>query len=518
MPLPAVQGGLPPTQSIASTLSEIDMDPGTPMARPPAAFSEHDEELTPRSASKRKTMEDIGEEEGGEDGAEEGGEGEGTPQSVPKRKHMEVLRDRANTLSQAILAPFCTPDGRKKAPSLTRSLSTRSLLSRSKSRSTRKTSRGYFGSPHMRFSSTSQLWSDSLGEDRETVLKSIPAKELKRREAVHELVASETQYVGDVSTIVKLFCEPMRKMEIISDKTCAALFANLPDIVALHTELCQKMQDATENMENGLSAPLLEYVSRLSIYGQYCANLPYAKHVLERAKKNDMRFHDFLEMGRDLPQTRRMDLWDLLDFPRRRLQRYPLLTKIILSHTPENTPEHEHMSAAIAQLEQVIAEVDAHVAAHSRSAIIELQASLDFSHSEPIDLVEDNQALLGVTEVRLKHAGKDVKLYLFAHVLLIIKEKKKDNDCRRVVVGEPIRLQFLHVEDPREQPDNQLKIKCVDPSVRRGSLRGIQRSASMSSKSHVFEFASPAQRSEWTAMLTSAKLNACSQNTNLSFV
>ena len=47
-----------------------------------------------------------------------------------------------------------------------------------------QTSRGYFGSPHLRgtISSTGQLWSETLGEDREAVLKALSAKELKRRE------------------------------------------------------------------------------------------------------------------------------------------------------------------------------------------------------------------------------------------------------------------------------------------------------------------------------------------------
>jgi hypothetical protein len=104
------------------------------------------------------------------------------PQSASKRKNLDVLRDRANTLSQALLSSL-TPDTRKREhPSLTRSVSTRSLLSRTKNRSQRKTSRGYFGSPHMRFSSTSQLWSETLGDEREAVLKSISATELKRRE------------------------------------------------------------------------------------------------------------------------------------------------------------------------------------------------------------------------------------------------------------------------------------------------------------------------------------------------
>lgn len=105
-----------------------------------------------------------------------------TAQSASKRKVFgEILRDRANTLSQAIF-DLATPSKKSEHPTMSRSISSKSLISRSKSRSTRKTSRGYFGSPHARFTSTNQLWSDSLGDDRDAVLKSIPAKELKRRE------------------------------------------------------------------------------------------------------------------------------------------------------------------------------------------------------------------------------------------------------------------------------------------------------------------------------------------------
>ena len=79
-----------------------------------------------------------------------------------------------------------------------------------------------------------------------------------------------------------------------------------------------------------------------------------------------------------------MDFWDLLDFPRRRLQRYPLLTKTILSHTPADIPEHTTLTEAISLMEQAIVEVDKFCIASSRGSLVDFQATLDFSHSEPV--------------------------------------------------------------------------------------------------------------------------------------
>eukprot|EP00048_Salpingoeca_helianthica_P016202 m.230988 g.230988 ORF g.230988 m.230988 type:complete len:521 (-) comp18207_c0_seq1:26-1588(-) len=500
VPMPCM--GTPPQTigGIGTSLRDIDLM-GTPLI-------EHRE--SPLSSPEVETT-PTGKRASGE--AEAAEAAQNVPASASKRKNLDVLRDRANTLSQALLSSF-TPDTRKREhPTLTRSVSTRSLLSRTKNRSQRKTSRGYFGSPHMRFSSTSQLWSETLGDEREAVLKSMSATELKRREAIHELISSEQQYLSDIQTLTKVFSDPMRKMEILNEEKEKAIFGNLPEIEQLHRDFFAQLKQLTVDMAS-ISQPLAQCAARFAVYGEYCANLAYARYALEREKKQNLRFADFLEAGRDLKQSRRMDLWDLLDFPRRRLQRYPLLTKTVLHHTAPGTEEHANLTTAIAMLDAAITSVDATVARTSRTALIDLQTSLDFSHSEAIDLVEENKAMVASVDCRLKNIGKDVRLLLFPHVMLIVKEKKKEADqIRRVVVGEPIKLQFLNIEDPRELPDTQLKVRYTDPGARRGSLRGIQRTASLSSKSHLIEFASPLVRGEWLTMLTTSKINAANAAT-----
>eukprot|EP00047_Mylnosiga_fluctuans_P011257 m.20289 g.20289 ORF g.20289 m.20289 type:complete len:534 (+) comp3518_c0_seq2:84-1685(+) len=493
----------PPPTGVGSMLSEIDMM-GTPLLNRRSSLEALNEENTPtptNSCSKRKHADEA------DMDAEPA-----VPMSASKRAATDVFRDRSNTLS---FAQWLGVTGRTETPkkgSLQRSASTRSLISRmSRPGSTKKkTVRGYFGSPRNRHSSTSSLWTETLGDDKESVLKSISAKELKRREAVHEIVSTEGQYLEDIRNLVKLFSDPMRKMNIISDDVQRALFANINDIIAFHSKLQRDMIASGTDFDGNIGPALQENAAGFRVYGQYCANMAYAKHVLERQKATDARFTEFMELCRDLPQTRRMDLWDLMDYPRRRLQRYPLLSKVILGHTMPETAEHAQMAAAIAEIESSIAFVDAFVADNSRASLVELQSSLDFTsaHCDPIDLVEDNQPLMGVVDVRLKAVGKDVRLYLFAHVLLIVKEKKRDNELRRVVVTEPLKLAHLSLEDPRDLPDTQLKVRYVDPGHRRASLRGIQRASSMSSKSHILEFTSNTQRTEWISLITSARQTA----------
>jgi RhoGEF domain len=143
----------------------------------------------------------------------------------------------------------------------------------------------------------------------------------------------------------------MRKMSVITEDVQQAIFSNLPAIIAFHQTLNSRLTDSWES-EQGVGIPFYDEATGFLIYGQYCANLHYAKHVLDQQKKSNPRFVAFLEVGRDMAQCRRMDLWDLLDYPRRRLQRYPLLIKTVIHHTELATTEHVSLSNAMVLLEQ----------------------------------------------------------------------------------------------------------------------------------------------------------------------
>ena len=92
-----------------------------------------------------------------------------------------------------------------------------------------------------------------------------------------------------------------------------------------------------------------------------------------------------------------------------------------------------------------------------------MKNSLDFSQAncDPIDFVEANHPLIRTTEVKMKASGKEVRMYLFSHCLLVVREKTRETPMRRVVLIEPLKLQFLSMDNPSELPECQLKLRYV---------------------------------------------------------
>lgn len=73
----------------------------------------------------------------------------------------------------------------KKLRQFSRSVSAKSLLTRNKRNSKKKTSRGYFGSP-CKATSTSSLWCETLGENKDEVLRTLSGTDQKRQEVSEE--------------------------------------------------------------------------------------------------------------------------------------------------------------------------------------------------------------------------------------------------------------------------------------------------------------------------------------------
>lgn len=89
---------------------------------------------------------------------------------------MSEIRERSGTVASSPMA-----SAGKKLRQFSRSVSAKSLLTRNKRNSKKKTARGYFGSP-CRTTSTSSLWCETLGENKEEVLRNLTRNDQKRQE------------------------------------------------------------------------------------------------------------------------------------------------------------------------------------------------------------------------------------------------------------------------------------------------------------------------------------------------
>jgi hypothetical protein len=157
-----------------------------------------------------------------------------SPLSSSQREKSGSIRTRASTLSSGFLASFSPSVSLKKMKTLTKSVSSKSLLVRTSKRSYRKTVRNFFGSPNNRGSTGSSLWCDTLGDNKEKVLKGLKKNEIRRQEVIFELTTGEEQYLEDLKNVVKVFSEPMRLLNIITELEQKSIFANITELVHLH--------------------------------------------------------------------------------------------------------------------------------------------------------------------------------------------------------------------------------------------------------------------------------------------
>lgn len=422
---------------------------------------------TPRPTNKRKFVAEADDPMSSKSPAGSGKRAAISSQAVPPAAG-EALRDRANTLF--------SPDIRKKVKTLTRSVSARALISRRRSMSRKtKTSRSYFGSPRKN-TQTSSSWVESLGGEAETVTAVMAKDDIARQEVLYELTTGEAQYAKDLDHMERVFQKPMSELGVITKLETKAIFSNLPTLAKIHTELSDKFEKArVDHKVDCVGDILLAWVPKLEAYKEYCANQPYAKHVLDgRRSAHDPKLDNFLQTTQDMALTRRMDLWSFLDVPRRRLQRYPLLIERLVKYTPAEHADHAPLTAALDKFKSIIQDVNNFVAQNSRAKIVEVQNSLEFAHSSHrVDLIEDNQPLQLEAEAQLKD-GKDIYMHLFPHLLLLSKDSKHKSD-KRCLITRPLRLEHIMIDDTSSLNSKwRSSIRGRDKETTNGSAEEIE--------------------------------------------
>eukprot|EP00039_Didymoeca_costata_P020144 m.340228 g.340228 ORF g.340228 m.340228 type:complete len:614 (-) comp19185_c0_seq1:160-2001(-) len=410
------------------------------------------------------------------------------------------------------------------------------------------------------------------------VLEKLDLREAKRQEAIFELTRSEAQYTKTLVDLLRLFQDPLRKNIDtfgVTESSLTKIFNNIDDIRCRHagcirndhcrpeisSKPCHKCEPSmppglTSRMETArgkanedgiceltnvgliMKEWLLE--GGLKPYAKYCAGIATAKHTLntvlehQRAQRNHF-FDCFIQTLEGLRESRRQQLGDLLDLPRRRLQRYPLLLLAILKYTTESDPDYENLTTAIRLAEEACQQVNKEVSRTDGARIVAIQNSFEFSHAsvwQMFNLVEDDEDLLLETSAKVVKEGKPCRLYLFSHVLILGKDSKHVPG-KQQVMGRPIRLQNLEIIPGEEliakqlvkpgvmddvNPATVLHIRNADPSLQKGTKFSVSRGhgdggimqrgsggSGKGGKAYVIQFMSSQERDEWNQALEGKK-------------
>ncbi|XP_022238533.1 protein ECT2-like [Limulus polyphemus] len=202
----------------------------------------------------------------------------------------------------------------------------------------------------------------------ETLIKSpIELKSMTNRQQVcMELLQTETNYVGILSTIVTLFKEPLEQPDQVGGSLLDAtetkiIFGNLPPIFEVHKKIREELATLMQNWkeEHSIGNLILQHSSDLMrAYPPFVNFFEKTKEMLLQCDKNKPRFHAFLKRCQSKPECGRQNLVELLIRPVQRLPSVVLLLNDILKHTNKSNPDHEAVDKAIRSLKEVMMHIN----------------------------------------------------------------------------------------------------------------------------------------------------------------
>eukprot|EP00160_Parvularia_atlantis_P008520 Unigene1778_Nuclearia_a/m.5517 Unigene1778_Nuclearia_a/g.5517 ORF Unigene1778_Nuclearia_a/g.5517 Unigene1778_Nuclearia_a/m.5517 type:complete len:358 (-) Unigene1778_Nuclearia_a:5-1078(-) len=139
-------------------------------------------------------------------------------------------------------------------------------------------------------------------------------------------------------------------------ETVSRIFSNIEDILALHQKFLGvlRMLEKDWSEQAKIAHAFLDMTNELDIYETYAINYDDAMTLLEKMKKNNKTFRDFLERVSDVPRVKKLDLTGFLLGPIQRLPRYVLLLKDLVKNTWPEHPDRLDLSEALTRMQKTV--------------------------------------------------------------------------------------------------------------------------------------------------------------------
>ena len=174
---------------------------------------------------------------------------------------------------------------------------------------------------------------NSQNKQLQDEIQSVQPKE-KRDFIVKELIETEANYVEVLNMLRKHFIRPITS---IKDQDKKVIFMNIKELGETHGGFCKEIQDSWKGRSRKrIGEVFIEYKERFLKYGEYCAMLPRATHLLDTLITKDEAIAE--EVVRCEKAAGKFKLVDLLTVPMQRILKYHMLLQRLLGQTP---PVHE---------------------------------------------------------------------------------------------------------------------------------------------------------------------------------
>ncbi|XP_012150547.1 epithelial cell transforming 2 pebble isoform X3 [Megachile rotundata] len=257
-----------------------------------------------------------------------------------------------------------------------------------------------------------------------------------RHQVFLELVQTESNYVGILSTIMTLFKSPLEDLidtsgELLNGTEAKIIFGNFPPIYEVHKKMLEELRySATYWMEDiSIGNIFLKFAPDLvKAYPPYVNFFENTKEMLDQCDQNKPRFHAFLKVCQTKPECGRQSLKELLIKPVQRLPSISLLLNDILKHTNKNNPDHSALELSISSIKEVMTYINEDKRkTEGQLVMFDIFNEID---NCPPHLVSSHRSFIGKCDVMelsegLSGRGDHLVLFLFTDTLEICKKRSK---------------------------------------------------------------------------------------------
>ncbi|KAJ9097534.1 hypothetical protein QFC19_006708 [Naganishia cerealis] len=316
---------------------------------------------------------------------------------------------------------------------------------------------------------TGTLWIHSVPQE---VVDSVDEREMRRQEAINELIYTERDFVRDMEYLRDHWIKPLRTNDVIPqakrESFVTQVFWNTHEILAVNSLFAERL---TKRQKHNHIVPYVadimgEFIAQFEPFVVYGAHQLFGKYEFEKEKTNNPAFQKFVDETERNPASRKLELNGYLTKPTTRLARYPLLLKEILKHTPDDNQDKVEIPKVTEMIKDFLTRVNEESGkSENMFNLAQLDQQLVFRQGENFDLhLRDKNRQL-VFKGPLKCRGgpngngenADLLAFLFDHALLLVKPKwiNKQHEQYKVY-RKPVPLELMTVTAP-EDARNALK-------------------------------------------------------------
>lgn len=256
-------------------------------------------------------------------------------------------------------------------------------------------------------------WTASIPEE---VREKMTEDERKRQEIINELFYTEKSHVRGLKVLERIFYRPMKEKEILNTEQLNLLFANLEEMVQIHSTFNNSMKalrnenpvigDISQLLLNMFDGPAGENFQKAA--AMFCAQQHSSLELLKEKRKKDQKFHSFLNEAEMNSVCRRLQLKDILPTGWQRLTKYPLLLENLVKYSKGcDSDEVNRLQRALERSKEVLNHVDSAIKeAENHNRLLEIQRRLDTSSYDRTDHPTSTEFKnLDLTKHRLLYEG-----------------------------------------------------------------------------------------------------------------